>query len=592
MIDALRGSAASLFVGALLLAVAEIYRPGFVDLAGARGWSALLIVLAVFALVGALLAVLLRRLGRGFGRFPTRIWVGVAVGLLIVAAIRSPQPLEQDSERISSVIVLGVDGATWEIIRPMAEAGELPAFERLIREGSTGVLTSEPPTLSPRVWTTIATGLGPDEHGGLDFLSTQASLLAPRVWDVVEAHGGRIGLWGWLLTWPPSPRDGFVMPGWLAQGPETWPPELAFFQSLRDGGASGAGPMELASALWLSYDNGARLSTLVEACRVMVWLLVTDPDDRESTPHTLLVQSAMSADLFIHWVRKVQPDLGALVLYATDSFAHQYWRDYDPASLGLETAPEDGRFAWVLPAAYRQADRTLSRLMDLAGGRTVVMVISDHGTSASADAHLAYALRPEPLAEILGPEGAVNAFALAGQVVIRPRAEDESASFEIAELGELLRAAHVDEEPLFEVEETGADFLVVSLRADFEPSRTAIVGGREVPLSRFLTVSEFSGGHSLDGIIGLWGASVRPGTVVEEATLRDIAPTLLALLDLPASEQMTGRVLQEAFEPGFRPALELRRVELYEFFTRDEAARSPRDSEAIKEKLRALGYLQ
>src|SRR5512143_1313224 len=68
------------------------------------------------------------------------------------------------------VAIFGIDAADWRVIDPLIAAGDLPAFARLKRVGSVGVIRSEPPLLSPIIWTTIATGREPEDHGVLDFM--------------------------------------------------------------------------------------------------------------------------------------------------------------------------------------------------------------------------------------------------------------------------------------------------------------------------------------------------------------------------------------------------------------------------------------
>jgi ribosomal protein L30 len=68
------------------------------------------------------------------------------------------------------VLVIGLDGADWETIDPLLRSGDLPNLARLVREGAHGDLRSYDPMLSPLLWTTIATGKPPDQHGIADFL--------------------------------------------------------------------------------------------------------------------------------------------------------------------------------------------------------------------------------------------------------------------------------------------------------------------------------------------------------------------------------------------------------------------------------------
>ncbi|NUO84012.1 alkaline phosphatase family protein, partial [candidate division KSB1 bacterium] len=51
------------------------------------------------------------------------------------------------------ILLLGLDGATWRIINPMFKQGKLPNLQRLVHEGSAGVLKSLEPMVSPTIWT-------------------------------------------------------------------------------------------------------------------------------------------------------------------------------------------------------------------------------------------------------------------------------------------------------------------------------------------------------------------------------------------------------------------------------------------------------
>ena len=58
-------------------------------------------------------------------------------------------------------------------LRQLTE-GKLPHFAQLRREGAYGPLATIQPILSPVVWTTIATGRAPQDHGVLDFVEIGA----------------------------------------------------------------------------------------------------------------------------------------------------------------------------------------------------------------------------------------------------------------------------------------------------------------------------------------------------------------------------------------------------------------------------------
>ncbi len=89
----------------------------------------------------------------------------------------------------------------------------MPNWKRLTAEGYSASLTSFMPVLSPIVWTTVATGVGPDVHRVLDFQEVDAktgqkvpisgdSRAVPAVWNVASAAGLKVGVVGWWATHP------------------------------------------------------------------------------------------------------------------------------------------------------------------------------------------------------------------------------------------------------------------------------------------------------------------------------------------------------------------------------------------------------
>jgi predicted AlkP superfamily phosphohydrolase/phosphomutase len=59
-----------------------------------------------------------------------------------------------------------------------------------------------------------------------------------------------------------------------------------------------------------------------------------------------------------------------------------------------------------------------------------------------------------------------------------------------------------------------------------------------------------SGTHRMNGVFMAYGASIQPGAVVENASLYDLAPTILHLMGEPVAAHMDGRVLDEALAPA------------------------------------------
>ena len=66
---------------------------------------------------------------------------------------------------IMKILVIGLDAATKDLVKPWAAAGRLPTIARLMQEGTSSVLLSTPNMHSASAWTAILTGLNPGRHG-------------------------------------------------------------------------------------------------------------------------------------------------------------------------------------------------------------------------------------------------------------------------------------------------------------------------------------------------------------------------------------------------------------------------------------------
>lgn len=68
------------------------------------------------------------------------------------------------------VLLIGLDGATFNIINPLIKQGKLKNIARLMNNGAYGILNSTIPLVSPVAWTTMITGVNPGNHNIFDFV--------------------------------------------------------------------------------------------------------------------------------------------------------------------------------------------------------------------------------------------------------------------------------------------------------------------------------------------------------------------------------------------------------------------------------------
>ena len=91
-------------------------------------------------------------------------FVCALVVALIPAGCSAPDPVPT-----APILLIGVDGLEWSVLAPMIRHGELPHLRSLMERGTYGKLETLQPTVSPVIWTTIATGKRPEHHGILHF---------------------------------------------------------------------------------------------------------------------------------------------------------------------------------------------------------------------------------------------------------------------------------------------------------------------------------------------------------------------------------------------------------------------------------------
>jgi len=81
---------------------------------------------------------------------------------------------------MTKVLVIGLDGATWDLIEPWAEEGKLPTFKMLMENGTWGELESCIPFVTYPAWKCYSTGKNPGRLGVYWFLKKIVNLPGKR----------------------------------------------------------------------------------------------------------------------------------------------------------------------------------------------------------------------------------------------------------------------------------------------------------------------------------------------------------------------------------------------------------------------------
>jgi predicted AlkP superfamily phosphohydrolase/phosphomutase/Tfp pilus assembly protein PilF len=303
----------------------------------------------------------------------------------------SGAPLVIDPEPLRKVVVVGVDGADWRVIEPLIAAGRLPNFARLVRDGATGPLQSTEPMLSPLLWTTMATGKPPEEHGILNFTvadpetgrKVPISRLYRKVdafWNMLSDYGRSVDIVGWLATFPAETINGVMVTDRLGY--------LAYADAARDETAptGSVSPRERLSEITANIVRSdavtfEEFSKFVHVDRDEFDAsrdLAFDPKDPVNNMIMLYASTRTYADIATHLLASDKPDFLAAYFELVDATKHLFMHYAPPKQAHID---EEGyrRYQDAVAQAYVEQDRILGELIELCDNNTVLMVISDHG---------------------------------------------------------------------------------------------------------------------------------------------------------------------------------------------------------------------
>jgi len=263
----------------------------------------------------------------------------------------------------SKVLIIGLDGATFDLIEPWAEEGRLPTLARLMKEGSYGYLHSTIPPLSVPAWPSFFTGKNPGKHGMFRFtqrvdgeyrwqIFSAANLRTNTLWDVLTEGGRRSGFFYVPATYPARPLNGLMLSGW-APGIDsdcTYPADLKQDLITQFGRenvieewrmlAGRKKPLEFLQAMLKAIDN-----------------------------QTNVVAYCLERDKF---------DVVSTVFTQSDAIQHLFWR-YMDKSHSMYEDPQSDEVANAILRVYQKLDAAVACLLDIAGDNVTTLVMSDHG---------------------------------------------------------------------------------------------------------------------------------------------------------------------------------------------------------------------
>jgi len=532
----------------------------------------------------------------------------------------------------SPLLILSLDGGSFDVLEPLAASGDMPVLAGLLARGARAALRSTVPPITPAAWASFLTGKRPGKHGIWDFrvydphayrdmLVSSRALREPTLPQLLTAAGRRVAFVNLPLMYPPPQDAGTVVAGFDTPSVEsvfTHPPELA--RRLRT-----AVP---------DYTFVATLDTATD--------VEADGDFAELVARVerSLRQRATVAQLLLEdgpW------DVFLLHVQDTDALQHKVWPD-------LIDPPRRPARRDRLRRVYAALDAHLGAILGRCPSETRVMVISDHGFGTHlgrvypnvllrrwrmiAQPGRWRARLRRSLHKRLGRRGSEDEAVKTWDLRVRHRGFASSlpvrwsatrAYVGVAEIYGLLYLNLRGREPEGLVapgaeaeallDELAQRFRTVQDPVDACPVFRDVLRGSVldpedrhgrrpdlvlVPRPEFTVGRDLNdrlwierypvpmGTHRPEGIFVLAGPDIVPGVLPSTIELIDLAPTILALSDVPVPGDMDGRVLHECFRSPLTVVHEAPSA------ARPCPAPAPLSSDeetSVAERLRALGYL-
>jgi len=543
---------------------------------------------------------------------------------------------ERTERAASKILVIGLDGATFDVFNPLMAAGRMPHLKAVVGKGTSGILESTKPPITPAAWTTFMTGKRPGRHGIIDFEKydvrtnslrfnhTQA-ILEKTIWEILSEKGVRVGSINLPMTYPPHEVNGFMISGFETPNTQA---EFTYPADLKD---------EILRR-WPDYTYQTNWQRRLVGQRQVF---------AKNMAH-IEKSFEQGCDLAEYCTERYGWDVMMVLFKLVDNLQHKAWRHLPPHGSGHDPA----RTRMVIEC-FERLDDTIGRLVQLAEQQgATVLIMSDHG-HGSLDGkaqpnlilkrwghlvlrnpvrrgwtranHLWYRATKRKNSRFAEPSmpierdmavdwsrtrACVMHAGIYGFLYITRKdrwpggvvdpADYEPLREELAErfrrlecdhpkLGRcpIFPAVHKPEE-LYGCSREQNEWLPDLLLAPAE-GLAVVRKIRGFSPVRWTSDRRMEGTHRVEGVLAACGPHIQAGSRVD-AHIADIAPTLLASLGLPVPIDMEGRALTELFDVPvkveFEPPQKRERVEPEkEVYTAEEM-------ETLTERLSDLGYLE
>ena len=428
--------------------------------------------------------------------------------------------------------------------------GHLPNFARLKQQSLVYTTDAEEraPYLEPWIqWVTVHTGLSYAQHGVFD-LGDGHKLNTPRIWDIVGERGGKVWICGSMNASFRKPITGFILPDPWSVGIHPYPEGEfeAFFHFVRSNvqehtreklSSTSADKMRFVSFM---VSHGMSPATAMSIGKQLL-----NEKGGKNKWRRAVILDRLQWDVFSWYWNRHQPVFSTFFLNSTAHFQHMYWRNFDPASFQVKPAEaEQEEYASAVRYGYEQMDGIVGKVLDLADADTSVVLLS----ALSQQPCLKY--EDSGGKTFYRPNEPGDLFEFAGIGKNWTYAPVMSEQFHIyfpteaeaIDAAEKLEVMKCGERKVLLVRRTGNEVFSGCSLFDQVPEGAMVssaTGKTKRFTELFYHVSGLkSGMHHPDGIFWIRTPEQRHEVHEERIPLRQVAPTVLRLMNCPKPDFM------------------------------------------------------
>lgn len=525
----------------------------------------------------------------------------------------------------NKIFIIGLDGGTWDILKPFSENGIMPNLHHLLENGSHGNLISTIPPITAPAWASFITGKNPGKHGLFGFYKRDAKsgklkicsskdIKSVKIWNIYNYYGRTVGFYNLELTYPVESVNGFMIP---------IPPR-------KDNNFGTFPPNIISELIRECGEYYARIDTHLTG---------------EHIAKEVIKLTKNRAKTMLYLYQKFQPDLMLTLFKAPDILQHQFWGLLEPNS---SCDSVENELKGLLVESFKEIDATIGAILKIVDDDTHIFIVSDHGfgplryqinINKILQRHRKLSVNVLKMfilliasrlnigyAEMLsipqfmgggreryilnkcidwqrtiaysGTSADMGVF-LTGNKLAKDNAQiykirDILSQIKNPKTGKRVFKDILFKEEIYDGEHVNeAPDILFALEREYTISEKLI---DKNPLKSLAFVTEYhdkrAGFHEPEGIFLAYGRDIKNGIILHDMNIVDVLPNLLYLSGLPMPRDLDGTIKKDIFKESFFSRNEIEYSDTIKWNQNvEDFSYEEEEEQEIVERLSGLGYL-